>query len=84
MTVKEVTNHWKPVGRPKAVRDHCIECAGGQTNEVTLCTCMSCPLWGWRFGTKAGSKAFIDRMELARKNKPDEFDAAYAHLGEGE
>jgi hypothetical protein len=35
----------------KAIRDKCIDCAGGSSKEVALCTCSdSCALWPFRFG----------------------------------
>ncbi len=83
MTAKEVFAYWEKVSRPKAIREYCIDCSGGSTGEATLCTVLSCPLWGWRFGSKPGSKAFLARMEKARENKPKEFDEAYSFLAEG-
>lgn len=34
----------------KAIRDKCIDCMCGQTNEVKQCTTARCPLYPFRLG----------------------------------
>lgn len=34
----------------KAIRAKCLECMAGQANEVRLCPCDDCPLYGFRMG----------------------------------
>lgn len=34
----------------KAIREKCIECMGGQMNEVAKCTCERCPIYPFRLG----------------------------------
>ncbi len=82
MEVNEIIKTWVPRSRPRAIREHCTECAGGNPQEVTLCGLTDCPLWGFRFGGKPLGKSFIKRMEDARNKKEQEFDDAYAHLAE--
>lgn len=38
------------LSRKKAIREKCIDCCGGQTKEVRLCTCTTCPLYPFRMG----------------------------------
>ena len=40
-----------------AIRNHCLECVGYQTNEVRLCTAPKCWLYPWRFGMKPQTAA---------------------------
>lgn len=35
----------------KAIRRKCVECAGGNAESAARCSCYSCPLWDYRFGT---------------------------------
>lgn len=39
----------RPLSR--AVRCQCLECVGWNSPEVARCTCTSCHLWPYRFGT---------------------------------
>jgi hypothetical protein len=41
----------KSMGPLKAIRKKCLDCAGGKTKEVSLCTVHNCPLYTFRFGT---------------------------------
>ena len=34
----------------KAIREYCLECSCGSSNEVKLCTIERCPLYAFRFG----------------------------------
>lgn len=36
--------------RGKAIRAKCLDCCGGQRNEVKLCPVTTCPLWIYRLG----------------------------------
>lgn len=34
----------------KAIREHCLQCSGGSSNEVKLCQIPTCPLYIYRIG----------------------------------
>lgn len=34
----------------KVIREKCLDCSNGSSNEVKLCPVKNCPLWEWRFG----------------------------------
>lgn len=38
------------VGYVKAIREKCIDCAGGNSSEVRKCVQVDCPLWPLRMG----------------------------------
>ena len=40
----------RPTNPVKAIRAFCVECCGGSTNEVKLCTSSRCMLFPFRFG----------------------------------
>jgi hypothetical protein len=82
MKTSEIIKTWKKRSRTKAIKEHCLECSGGTTPEVTLCSLTDCPLWGYRFGNAPGGPTFRTRMDTARSSKPEEFEEAYSHLGE--
>jgi hypothetical protein len=82
MEVSNIISRWVQKTKKAAIKDYCLECSGGTTSEVTLCSLVDCPLWGYRFGNTPAAKAFIVRMETAKSSKPDEFKDAYDHLGE--
>lgn len=44
----------------KAIRAKCVECFGGQSNEVKNCTGIKCPLYPYRFG----KNPYIQKREL--------------------
>jgi len=43
----------------KAMRSKCLDCTGNQPKEVRLCTCLSCPLWGYRMGVRPEHKRVV-------------------------
>lgn len=46
----EATGHKrKPV--LQALRERCVDCCGGSTNEVRLCVAVACAAWPFRMGT---------------------------------
>lgn len=61
----------------KAIRAYCIECSGGNKNEVRLCNLKDCPLYPYRLGknpnyvkrtmSEEQKKAMAKRLEAARK-----------------
>lgn len=54
----------KPIKQPlKAIRAHCLECVGGSTKEVQLCTAEKCRLYPYR----AGKNPFRKRMSPERR-----------------
>jgi hypothetical protein len=58
----------KKRNKAKAIRDHCLDCCGGTTKEVTLCTAVDCPLWEYRTGSHVSSQVYRGRMETALRN----------------
>ena len=34
----------------KAIRQKCIDCSGGNLDEVSSCDCTACALWCYRYG----------------------------------
>ncbi len=82
MEVSDIIKKWKRQSRVKAIRENCMECSGDNSANVTLCPLVNCPLWGYRFGNTPTYKAFAERMELAAKTKPEEFNDAYSYLEE--
>lgn len=62
--------------KSKAIKLHCFDCAGDSNKEVTLCPAFDCPLWPFRTGQGAGSRAYKSRVEIAISNYKDEIEAA--------
>lgn len=42
----------------KAIRQKCLDCCCGQIAEVRLCTCKTCPLYGYRMGHRPKGEEF--------------------------
>ncbi len=61
------------ITRSRAIRLHCLDCAGGSSKEVTLCRIASCPLWQYRFGNSLDNKFFLSRMNKAKTSYPKDF-----------
>lgn len=57
----------------KAIREFCLECCGGSSNDVKTCTAPRCPLYAFRFG----KNPYIKR-EMSEEQK----EAAKARLAE--
>lgn len=53
-----------PFGRSltKAIRQHCLQCCGGDDREVALCPSSDCRLWPWRFGVRPGTAKAKGRL----------------------
>lgn len=61
----------------KAIRANCLQCVGGSSNEVKLCTSKTCYLYPFRFGKNPYSKrreytdeekaAMAERLKNARE-----------------
>jgi hypothetical protein len=66
--------------RAKAIQAYCYECAGDSAKEVTLCVLPDCPLYPYRFGNSPDSKAYKERMKLAKERWPEDWDSAKAIL----
>jgi hypothetical protein len=56
----------KPLPRPRAIREKCMNCCGWQRNEVLMCTSYSCPLWPHR-ASKASQKKFNPQLTAEDK-----------------
>ena len=59
----------------KAIREKCLECSCGSSNEVKLCTVTGCALYPFRFGKnpyrakRESSVAQIAAMQAGRERK---------------
>ena len=55
----------------KAIRKHCLDCSGGRTSAVRLCTTAECPLYPYRFGfnpyNKNARKGLLNKLAEAKK-----------------
>lgn len=66
----------------KAIREFCLDCCGGSSNEVKGCTAPNCALFAFRFGrnpyikremTEEQREAAKVRLAKARENRKDVF-----------
>ena len=55
----------KTITKAKAIRAHCMDCAGWMRSEVSKCTCRTCALYPFRFGNEKG----LDRMYFEKTNE---------------
>ena len=65
----------------KAIREFCIECCGGVSNEVKTCPAVNCKLYAFRFGknpnrpkrelTEEQKEAARSRLAEARKKNKE-------------
>jgi hypothetical protein len=56
------------MAKARAIKEHCLECAGGSAKEVTLCPAFDCPLWQYRTGSGVSSALYKRRIDAAFKN----------------
>ena len=52
----------------KAIRKYCIECSNYQPKEVRVCTCIDCPLYPYRMGTRPSKETTNTLEEYFQKN----------------
>jgi hypothetical protein len=58
----------EPMSPLQALRARCVDCCGGQANEVALCLAVDCPAWPSRMGVNPWRKpASEGRRESARR-----------------
>ena len=58
----------RKVFRPlRAIREHCVHCAGGSVKEVRMCPVKDCTLWPYRFGKRPATAAKHDAKRLAKQ-----------------
>jgi len=58
----------EPMPPLQAIRAHCLDCSGGQSNEVAHCAAVECPSWPFRMGTNPWRKPASEvRREAARR-----------------
>src|SRR5262249_24820779 len=51
-----------------ALRAHCLDCCGQQTNEVAACSAVECPSWPFRMGTNPWRRPASEaRRQAARQ-----------------
>ena len=78
-------NRYKPKKKKnpvKAIREHCIECMGGQESEghlkrITECASLNCALFDFRFGTNPHHKQILTKEQ--RKERGDRLKFALSH-----
>lgn len=51
----------------KAIREKCLECSGGSSNEVQKCTVTACPLYAFRFG----KNPYRTRREISEEQRSE-------------
>lgn len=68
--------------KSKAIKDNCLECSGDSPKEVTLCYIVDCSLWPFRFGYSSNDRRYSRRMEVAKRNYPEEFKEMQRLLSE--
>ena len=54
----------------KAIRKKCLDCSCFQPKEVRLCTCVDCPIYPYRMGTRP-SKATLESIEAFYEENPE-------------
>ena len=52
-----------------AIRNHCIECMGGEKTAVAGCTAPKCWLYPWRTGTPDEYRMKLSEAVRARRSK---------------
>jgi hypothetical protein len=57
--------------RGRAIKAKCLDCAGGQPKEVTLCQVLDCPLWIYRLGQEPESRTHMERVLKALQKDRD-------------
>lgn len=70
----------------RAIREKCLDCSGGSSNEVKTCEVRDCPLWKFRSGrnpnrtprvmTEEQRQAAAERLARARERQqsPETYD----------
>jgi hypothetical protein len=53
----------------KAIRAKCLDCTGNQPKEVRLCTCLGCPLWGYRMGVRPEHPRALEANKEVEREK---------------
>jgi hypothetical protein len=53
----------------KAIRAKCLDCTCDQPKEVRLCTCLSCPLWGYRMGVRPEHPRALEANKEVEREK---------------
>lgn len=60
------------LGRPKAIREKCMDCSGWNAAEVRMCPVKHCALWPYRMGKdplRAGGKGNTAGLEKWRASR---------------
>lgn len=57
----------KPMSSLKALRLGCLDCCAGQSNEVSLCTAVTCPSWPFRLGGNPWRRPASDAQRAAAR-----------------
>lgn len=56
-----------PMSPGQALRARCIDCCGGSSNEVRLCTAVACPSWPFRMGKNPWRQPLSEAQREARR-----------------
>jgi hypothetical protein len=62
------------MNRTKAIKEHCLDCAGESDKELVLCCLFDCPLWQYRTGHDLRSKTYQTRMMKYKTLYADELE----------
>jgi len=62
----------KEVSPMKAIRQKCLDCSCGSSEEVKNCFAKKCPLYQFRFGYKLDENEFRQQLDGYMYNIPNE------------
>jgi hypothetical protein len=57
--------------KARAIKMHCLDCAGDSPLEATLCEITDCPLWEHRLGCSPKSQIYQKRVKRALASHPE-------------
>ena len=63
------------MNRTKAIKEHCLDCAGESDKELGLCPLFDCPLWPYRMGNDPKSKSYQNRMSGYKKRCTEDLES---------
>jgi hypothetical protein len=65
------------------IRAKCVDCCGGQTEEVRKCVAITCPNWPYRMGVNPFRVINLTDEERARRSAVGKANIAAAHRRRG-
>ncbi len=73
--LKSIGHMQKPI--LSVIREKCLDCCCGQTQEVRRCMSVTCPLWPYRMGTNP----VRDKVEMAPERRLEAAERLMAMRG---